>query len=325
MKGILISLIVTSLTSIVFWSPTGLAQEPRRQQLNRGLLAQNLGSPLEIRETLPPILQVGEVGEVREVSQGNSTLHRQTGEEQPFRPQRVPFRPRTNPQKKPTASASPGITIMTPSGYGASWGSAGLGLGLQERTRFTNNSDGVLGMGIGLGNARKSVGLSVGITVTDLLGNSFADGTMSLKLHRQLPENFGIAAGWQGALRWGETDGGSSVYGAISKRFVLKKSASEPFSQLSLSFGVGNGQYRSENNIQNNRDSVGVFGSVALRVAEPASAIVEWTGQDMTVGLSVAPFRNLPLVVSPAVTDITGSAGDGARFIFGIGYGFSFR
>lgn len=214
---------------------------------------------------------------------------------------------------------------MTPSGYGASWGSTGIGLGLQERTRFTNDSDGVLGVGIGLGNARKSLGLAVGVTVTDLWGNSFADGTVSLKLHRQLPHNFGVAAGWQGALRWGETDGGSSVYGAISKRFVLRQSASEPLSQLSLSFGVGTGQYRSENNIENDRDSLGVFGSVAVRVAEPASAIVEWTGQDLTVGMSVAPFRNLPLVVSPAITDITGSAGDGARFIFGIGYGFSFR
>ena len=318
LKGILIGLI---LTSVVLRSPAGLALEPRQPRLNPGLLGQNLGSPLDIRETPPPILQLGQGNNTRR----NSSLHRQSGEQQPFQPQRVPFRPARTTPRQPAAAASPGITIMTPSGYGASWGSAGIGLGLQERTRFTNDSDGVLGMGIGLGNARKSVGLAVGVTVTDLWGNSFADGTVSLKLHRQLPHNFGVAAGWQGALRWGETDGGSSAYGAISKRFALRQSASEPLSQLSLSLGVGNGQYRSENDIENDRDSIGVFGSVALRVIEPASAIVEWTGQDMTVGLSVAPFRNLPLVVSPAITDITGSAGDGARFIFGVGYGFSFR
>ncbi|MBO1349159.1 MAG: hypothetical protein EBE86_018005 [Hormoscilla sp. GUM202] len=53
-------------------------------------------------------------------------------------------------------------------------------------------------------------------------------------------------------------------------------------------------------------------------------AIAEWTGQDLTVGISVVPFQNLPLVITPAVTDITGNAGDGSRFILGIGYGFSF-
>ncbi|MGL5193189.1 MAG: hypothetical protein ACRC8Y_06255, partial [Chroococcales cyanobacterium] len=88
-------------------------------------------------------------------------LHRGTTGEQPFIPQRIPFRPRTDvtTQSKPYA-ASPGITVMTPSGYGAGWGSAGFGLGLQERTRFTNTSDGVAGFGIGFGNPRENIGLT---------------------------------------------------------------------------------------------------------------------------------------------------------------------
>jgi hypothetical protein len=95
-------------------------------------------------------------------------------------------------------------------------------------------------------------------------------------------------------------------------------------SQLFLSVGVGGGQYRSEDQIDDGVDTVGVFGSAALRLYEPVNAVVEWTGQDLTVGLSIAPFRNVPIVISPALTDITGSAGDGTRFILGIGYGFSF-
>ncbi len=47
-------------------------------------------------------------------------------------------------------------------------------------------------------------------------------------------------------------------------------------------------------------------------------------GQDLTIGTPIVPFRNLPLVVVPAVTDITGTAGNGARFIIGAGYSFSF-
>ncbi|MBC6417649.1 MAG: hypothetical protein GDA44_02060 [Prochloron sp. SP5CPC1] len=95
-------------------------------------------------------------------------------------------------------------------------------------------------------------------------------------------------------------------------------------STIHLSLGLGGGQFRSESDIVNEQDSLGVFTSVAVRLAEPVSAILEWTGQDMTLGFSYVPFRNLPLTLVPAITDITGSAGDGTRFIFGIGYGFSF-
>ncbi len=251
-------------------------------------------------------------------------LHRAIPGEQPFIPERVPFLPRTDVtnQSKPYAG-SPGITIMIPSGYGAGWGSAGFGLGLQERTRFTNQGDGVAGFGMGFGNPRENIGLTVGVTVTDLWGDTFQDGSVSLKLHRQLPNDFGIAAGVQGALTWGETDGGTSGYGVVTKRFVLDE-PEEPLSQLYLTLGVGGGQYRSESDIEAGDNSVGLFGSVALRIAPPVSAIAEWTGQDLTLGISVVPFRNLPLVISPAITDVTGSAGDGTRFILGIGYGLNF-
>ena len=67
-----------------------------------------------------------------------------------------------------------------------------------------------------------------------------------------------------------------------------------------------------------------VFGSVGLRVVEPVSVIADWTGQDLTLGTSIAPFRNFPLVITPAVADVTGNAGDGARFILGVGFGYSF-
>ena len=88
--------------------------------------------------------------------------------------------------------------------------------------------------------------------------------------------------------------------------------------------GVGGGQFRSEDDILNGVDSVGVYGGVALRVVEQVNVITEWSGQDLSVGVSFVPFRNIPLVISPSVTDITGTAGDGTRFILGVGYGINF-
>ncbi len=91
-----------------------------------------------------------------------------------------------------------------------------------------------------------------------------------------------------------------------------------------MSVGLGGGRFRSEHDVQKGIDSVNVFGSVGLRLAEPLSLIADWTGQDLTIGTSIAPFRNIPIVITPAVADVTGNAGDGARFILGVGFGYSF-
>ena len=276
-------------------------------------------SKIDWNQRLPAILSKAESAE----DSGNfglPSLRRRPNEgERKFEPQRIPLR---IPRKRPYR-ISPSVTIINPSGYGASWRSAGIGFGLQERVRFRNDADGVFGFGFGLGNPRKNVGLQIGISLVDL-SSPFADGAINLKLHRRLPEDFSIAVGTQGAFTWGNTDGGSSVYGAFTKRFVLKEDRTKPFSEIYTTLGIGGGQFRSESDIENGVESVGVFSSLSVRLIQPVSLITEWTGQDLTIGASIVPFRRLPLAIVPAVTDITGSAGDGARFIFGIGYSFSF-
>jgi hypothetical protein len=244
--------------------------------------------------------------------------------EQPFQPQSVPLEPLQRSDRQ--ARSAPGISILTPSAYGQSWGSASIGLGFQSRTRFTDTADGVLGVGFGLGDAQKAVGLDVGLTLVDLepIENIVQSGAVSFKLHRRLPDDFAVAVGVKNLIRFGRTDSATGYYGVITKRFRLQEDVNQPFSQLFVSAGVGSGQFRSELDINRQSDSVGVFGSVALRVAEPVSAIAEWSGQDLSVGLSLVPFRDLPLVITPAFTDITGTAGDGSRFILGIGWSISF-
>ncbi|MBK1986983.1 hypothetical protein A0J48_005415 [Sphaerospermopsis aphanizomenoides BCCUSP55] len=240
-------------------------------------------------------------------------------EQKPFKPQKLPL---VLEKRKARPPSSPGITMLTPSAYGKSWGRASVGVGIQSRARFTDTADGVLGVGFGLGDARKSVGLDINIGVVDL--DTFEDGNISFKLHRQLPADFAVAVGVKNFITFGDTDGGQSGYGVITKMFRLQDSESQPFSRVYVSAGVGGGQFRSESDISNQIDSVGVFGSIALRVAKPVNAIVEWSGQDLGLGVSVAPFENIPLVITPGISDMTGNAGDGTRFILGVGYSFSF-
>ncbi|GAB4228155.1 MAG: hypothetical protein Kow0049_08850 [Stanieria sp.] len=240
--------------------------------------------------------------------------------EQQFEPTRIPLR---IPTYRTPYRASPSITIINPSGYGAAAGSAGIGVGFQERVRFKDDADGVIGLGFGFGNPQKNIGLQVGVSLVDVSA-PFRDGAINLKLHRRLPNDFSVATGVQGIATWGDTDGGSSVYGVTTKRLVLQQDRSKPFSEIYASVGVGGGQFRLEEDIDDGVESIGVFGSLAVRVIEPINLITEWTGQDLTIGVSVVPFRNIPLVIVPAVTDVTGAAGDGGRVILGVGYSISF-
>lgn len=221
----------------------------------------------------------------------------------------------------PNYQASPNISVGVPFAYGLSWGSGGIGLGWQERTRYTKQPDGGVGMGIGLGNPDKSVGFDVGVSILDV--SDFARrGSLSFKINRALSDDLAVAVGVQNAIVWGSTDGGTSAYAAVTQTFHLRESPDKLFSSLTVNAGIGGGQFRSESDIKNNIESVGVFGSVALRVAEPVSAIAEWTGQDLTLGLSCVPFRDRPLTVTGALTDLTGTAGDGSRFLLKLGYSF---
>jgi len=71
-------------------------------------------------------------------------------------------------------------------------------------------------------------------------------------------------------------------------------------------------------------NNINVFGNMALRVARPVSLIAEWTGQDLGLGLSIAPFRNFPLTITPAVRDVVSTEGRSARFVIGLGTAFRF-
>ncbi|MEA5468600.1 hypothetical protein [Spirulina sp. 06S082] len=250
-------------------------------------------------------------------------IHRQPIDPQPFQPEILPLLPQKAAEQDSSVMVSPSITVVTPSAYGASWGNAAIGVGLQSRTRFSDRADGIFGIKVGLGDATETIGAEIVLTLVDL-DSFFSDGSISFKIHRQLPDNFNIAVGVQGATNFGLTDGGSSIYGVLTRRFFLSENPQDPFSQFYLSVGVGGGQFRSEDDVINGVNSVGIFGSASVRVTEWSSAIAEWTGQDLTVGFSFVPFADVPLVIVPAITDITGTAGDGTRFLFSAGYSFEF-
>lgn len=220
---------------------------------------------------------------------------------------------------------SPAITISNPSGRGADRFTAFFNTSFQADKRGEDGADGSLGVGIGLGDARRAVGLQLSYTLASFgtLGRDFGTGGFNAKLHRQFSNGLSAALGWEGFATIGDVDFEDTVYGSVTQILRTTPSIDKPLSRIALTAGVGNGRFRSEDDFNNDVDSVNVFGSAAVRIARPLSVIVEWTGQDLAAGLSIAPIRNFPLVITPALRDITG-AGDGARFVIGTGVSFQF-
>jgi hypothetical protein len=221
--------------------------------------------------------------------------------------------------------ASPALSIAIPTGFGADNNTGFISATYQQRTRYGNVSDGGVGIGVGLGDARKAVGVELSYTAASFGGSrDFGAGGLNVKVHRQLADDLSVAAGWNGILNvGGRNDFENSIYGSVTKVLRTREDINTPFSRVAVTAGVGSGQFRSESAVVDGSGGVNVFGNVAVRVAQPVSVIAEWSGQDLGVGLSVAPFKNIPLVITPAVRDLVG-AGDGPRFVLGTGLAFKF-
>ncbi len=218
-----------------------------------------------------------------------------------------------------------GSSISTPTGFGAQSGDVFVGATYQERTRFTDLEDGAVALGFGLGDSRRLVALESTVTSFSTLRQDFLEnGGISFKLHRTFPGDLAVAFGIENAINWGDTDAGSSVYGVVTKGFPLRQNPDDPLSRVTASVGVGGGRFRSESAIEDDDEDPNVFGSVGLQVAQPISLIAEWTGQDLNLGASITPIPGVPLVITPAAADVTNTAGDGTRFILGVGFGISF-
>jgi hypothetical protein len=219
---------------------------------------------------------------------------------------------------------SPGSSSGTPTAYGAEFGDVFFGAGYQARTRYTTHVDGDAYFGLGLGNPRDNLGIELNVTsFTTVRHGFFKESSFSFKIHRHLPKNFAIAYGWEDAIHSSGTDGGSSMYGVLTSTIPTRDSPGSFLSSVTLSAGIGNGRFQTERAFSEDKKGVNGFGSIGVRVFKPISLIADWTGQDLMLGASLVPFPHIPFFLTPAFADVTGTAGDGARFVMGAGLDIS--
>ncbi len=219
----------------------------------------------------------------------------------------------------------PASTINTPTAYGQRWGDVYAGAAYQNRIRYDDWNDGVASVGIGLGDPDRYVGLDVSLNILDTYTDFGEDRSLSVRLHRRLPYRSAVAVGHENLWHTDGTDGGSSRYVVVSKVVLMRDRPTSPFGSMVFNLGLGDDRFLPEQQFARGAEGVNVFGSLGVRVHPRANAVANWTGQDLALGLSVAPVRRWPLVITPAVVDLTGRAGDGARFSVSAGLNYNFR
>jgi hypothetical protein len=219
---------------------------------------------------------------------------------------------------------TPGMSLGSPIAFGPAWGDVFFGAVGVNRQRYYPREgfrDGAVVAGFGLGNPVELVGVEVLLASYTTVNSGFLSRAgVSVKAHRVLPANFAVAAGAENVLTRGEVDADQSVYGVISRVWLLS-GGERPI--LTTSVGLGTGRFRSEEAWLEDRNTVGVFASAGLSIWQPVSFIADYS-QDLNLGVSVAPFVRVPLSVTAGVLDVLGEAGDGRRFMIGVVGGYSF-
>lgn len=219
------------------------------------------------------------------------------------------------------ARATPAVGFAIPTAFGADgrdvFAAAGAHTGRGPSRRF---EDGAVYLGAGLGDSRRHLGAEATLAIYDLIGDTFAERSLSVKLHRRIGAHWAVGVGMENMILAGRTDGGKSAYGVVSGTLPLR-GEQQAFGRLTLTVGLGDGRFNTFENVHRGRNTVGVFGGAALRLLPRVSAFVSWTGQDLNAGLSWAPFPDRPFVITPVLLDADGRGGHGERLAFSMGLG----
>jgi len=226
------------------------------------------------------------------------------------------------PASQPFFRGAPGTSSGSPLGFGAAWRDGFVGGGYQK-VRGGSDYDGSMAVGFGLGNAKDAVGLEVVVaSLGTFRSGLYERSAISFKAHHKVGNDASIALGVENAIITGGSDAGNpSVFVAGTKIFSVSQSF---FKQVTVSAGIGNGRFRFEKDFLKDKKTVNAFASVGAAFHEQASAFADWGGQDLAVGLSLVPIKAFPVIITPAIADLTGQNGRDPRFTLGFGIGMHF-
>ena len=229
----------------------------------------------------------------------------------------------------PKPTYPPGLSFAGPSAFGANMGDVFVGASAAtagNRGNSINDIDASTSVGFGLGNSQKLVGLELSFN-NGSVKNFGSNGTFDLKAHRIVhtkgSNQIAVAAGWKAFAQYQTKDSieqirPSSVYGVVTSYSLLKPNDPVNKMPVSLSLGVGGGDFRQGN------ASTGVFAGAGVQVHPQVGVGLGWSGVGLNLGASFVPISTLPLSITLQGADLTNNSVGGTTFALSIGYGFNF-
>jgi len=194
----------------------------------------------------------------------------------------------------------PQRTLRIPLGFGPGWGTFSLTafyIPIHRVPGTEIHDDPSYTVGVGIGNAKKWVAISLLAFIEDVepKGETPA-GSLGIQISRRLPLDFGFAIGAQNAVIWNDKFSFNRLYfGSLSKLFHFNKSGIW-FREMTATIGVGTDR--------DDVNDVNFYWGIALRILPPISLIVNYR-TDLSIGLSIAPFRNVALHINPSISNLT--------------------
>jgi hypothetical protein len=234
-------------------------------------------------------------------------------------------------QKDTTSIA--GISLENPTGLGGYLGSIGIGIVGQHKTRSGKKPDANAGIYIGLGDPVNYVGIGTSLSISGLSNaygtkNNRGESGVNIEISKLIFGSLFLKAGICNIAYLGETyqeiSAQRSFYGAGT--FFLgfnNRKLGKSFSYIAITAGAGNGLFRKDKDFTPiSSGHFNPFLSVATPVLLKTNIIVEWTGYDISTGISssIAYQIGLPLNFDLEVTDYELGR---LRCAMSIGYSFN--
>jgi hypothetical protein len=216
----------------------------------------------------------------------------------------------------------PGVAASSPVGFGPRQGDIFAGLGYQAKAT-NGEQDAALSVGGGFLNPEEMVGLEVVLTSLSTVRSGFGSRMVGAVKAHKIVNGWGLGLGLEGFyLNGNDFDTKPSVYFAGTRVLNVRDAAT--FNSATINLGIGNGRFQSAEDFAADKSGIGIFISSSIRVNEWSSAIIDYTGAQVNLALSFAPLKNMPLVITPSMNDITGEAGDKARLALGAGMSWKY-
>ena len=227
--------------------------------------------------------------------------------------------------KLPNSAAK---SVMTPTGWGAAYRSAYVGIGIAERSPYLSSTDGIIGFGYGMGDPVLGVGLQIGTTISDM--SEFDNVSFSFKLHQYLARGTAIAFGGESLFSNNALadDAGNTFYLVVSHVLQGFGTKRQGVGRIHVSAGVGTGQFarKSARDFSEGKGRNGTlaFGNLAIELIKNVNVTLEWSGTNLLTGMSTTiQIEQMPIALSVALADLPSYSGDGVRLVAAAAVAFS--